>query len=337
MSLARTRVVVIGGGRLGGFHLAKLAALPDVELAGVVDTCAHTAAAHGSRWQVPAATCLSQLPGSFDAAIVATPTQTHLAVAGQAMDAGLSVLVEKPLASCPQAARALVEQAARQQRVLQVGHIERFNPAVEVALALAGSPRTFVARRRGPFSGRSTDIDVIFDLMVHDLELAVTLAQGPCCDLRAEGEQVITPLCDVAVARLDFVSGLAAELHAGRACRQVQRTLSIGCQGFTLEVDCHARTVVLCRDGWPPRRAEPMTVPAGDPLSRQDADFIACVRSGRRPRVDGAQALVAVQLAAAVQAAVGPMTPCAAVRVLPTARRSIPGGTAVLSNAAQTI
>lgn len=302
------RVVVVGAGHLGKYHLEKIDQAEGASLVAVVDTHGERRAQAASRFGVPGVERLEDLQEPCDAAIIATPTHTHSALGHVALDRGLHVLVEKPIASTVEESQGLVEHAQRQQRWLQVGHVERFNPAVAAALAIADRPRYIVAERLGRFTGRSTDIDVVLDLMIHDLDIVASLVDSPLAEVRAIGVPVLTDAVDMASARLAFADGTVAQLSAGRASLEpsrkirlftVERYVSIDCGG--LEVKSVRRLPPEPGSDWPQIAAEPVEVFAGDALARQDTHFIECIRRQRPPRVDGSAGLRALQLAEAIK------------------------------------
>ena len=309
--MSSPRVVVVGAGHLGSFHLEKMAILQQeglAQLAGVVDLDPKVGQATAQKYAIPAAQSIGELKVEADAAIVATPTVTHLQIATEALERGWHVLVEKPIASTVAEASALVEVAAQHQCLLQVGHTERFNPAIAAALAVADRPRYLVAERLGPFSGRSTDIDVVLDLMIHDLDIVASLIPSHLVETRAIGVPVLTSEIDMASARLAFADGSVAQLSAGRASLEPSRKIRM----FTLEryvsIDCGSQEVKSVRrlpplpdSPWPQIAGEPVEVQPGDALLLQDRDFLRCVSSGASPRVDGNAGLRALRLAEAVK------------------------------------
>jgi predicted dehydrogenase len=304
------RVVVVGAGHLGTYHLEKLAASQRADLVGVVDVSTDTRERAAERFGIRAAADIEAFAGACDAAIIATPTTTHLEVASRALELGWHVLVEKPIAATVDEARELVDLATRVGRIVQVGHVERFNPAVAAALGIADRPRYIVAERLGRFSGRSTDVDVVLDLMIHDLDIVGALVNAPLAEIRAVGVPVMTQEIDMASARLAFADGTVAQLSAGRASLEPSRKLRIFTTQRYVSIDCAKREVKSVRrlppdpsSPWPQITGELLDVPPGDPLSLQDEDFITCIREGRRPRVDGQAGLRALELAQAIKEA----------------------------------
>ena len=264
----RPRIVVVGAGHLGTYHAQKLAADPQAQLVGIVDVDPQRAAALGHVHGVPASASLGTFSRDADAAVIATPTLTHGEVSAHALELGWHILVEKPLAHDTHAAEKIVALARARQRILQVGHTERFNPAIAAALAITDRPRYITAERLGRFSGRSTDVDVVLDLMIHDLDIVAHLVKSPIHEIRAVGIPVLTDAVDMASARLAFANGTVAQLSAGRALLEPSRKLRL----FTVEryvsIDCAKGEVKSVRrhpaqkpGDWPEIVGEPVNVP----------------------------------------------------------------------------
>lgn len=268
---------------MGSLHAARLAERHDVRLTVVDPALGHP--------YLSADTPL-------DFAIIATPADTHAAVALPLLARGVPCLVEKPLAPDLSEARALAAWPT-----LSVGHIERFNPA----LAVLGEarPRFIAAERLAPFSGRGVDVDVIADLMVHDLDLARRFLPGPLRDVRAIGVGVLTGQTDIVNARLELGSGVAT-LSASRVSREASRHLRLVEDGLYWSIDLRARTVQRVRWGEGVLSAEAVAVPPGDALSRQHDAFLAAVRGQAPYLVPGAEALEVLELAERVRAAMTP-------------------------------
>jgi predicted dehydrogenase len=311
-----TRVVLVGAGHLGSLHLKKIA-MSSARLVGVVDVDAVRRQEVAAACRVPCAAALSDLAADADACIIATPTTTHLDIMMQALARHLDIFVEKPLATDPVAARDVVAQAAAAGRIVQVGHSERFNPAIERALALAREPMYVDAERLGPFTGRSTDVDVIFDLMIHDLDIVLAMIDAPLQEVRAVGVPVLTDAVDMAAVRLQFGNGAVAQLSAGRASMQPSRKLRLFTRDRYVSVDAAAREIKSVRRSRGPMglqiEGEAIDVPEQDALQRQLADFLAAVVTRVPPRVTGAAGVAAVELAAAIAG------------VIETQRRDWPG------------
>jgi predicted dehydrogenase len=317
------RTIVVGAGHLGTYHLQKLAAEPRAELVGVVEIDGSRLAQKAAEYGIEGADTLEAFAGRADAAIIATPTVTHRSLASGAVAHGMHVLVEKPIAGTVAEAEAIIAAAREHGRLVQVGHTERFNPAVSAAIAVADRPRYIVAERLGPFSGRSTDVDVILDLMIHDLDIVASLISSPPAEIRAVGVPVLTQAVDMCAARLEFEDGAVAQLSAGRASLEPARKIRLFTLQRYLSIDCATRDVKSVRrlppepgSEWPQIVGEPIDVPEGDALELQDRDFIACVQEGRTPRVDGEAGLRALRLAVAIKEALRvPISPADAALI----------------------
>lgn len=284
------RVAVIGAGRFGRLHAQKYAELPCCRLSAVVDERPERAHALAAEWGVPAYTHHAQLAGRVDVVSVVTPAVTHHAVARDCLRCGLDVLVEKPIAATRGQARELMSLAQRHRRVLQVGHIERFNPAALSLLERDDAPSRLHCRRLAPFGPRGGDVDVLLDLMIHDLDLVLQLMRRDVVAIRACGRAVHSDRLDTVEAWLDFGAGRSAQLLASRAAERSERTLRLHYE----DADVHA-DLVGCRVATAARPSA--TQLAGDPLRLQLASFLRCVRLRRAPAVGGRQGFEALDLA----------------------------------------
>jgi predicted dehydrogenase len=295
------RIAVIGVGHLGQHHARLLAEMAGVELVGVVDTrpgrAAEVAERHGTR----AFTAAGEVADLVDAVCVAVPTESHVDVALPFIEQRVAVLVEKPLAASVEDADRLLEAARRRGTCLGAGHTERFNPAVVVGLPLVRNPRFIEVHRLGTFPERSLDIDVIFDLMIHDLDLLLAVA-GEVISVEAVGVNVLTPRTDIANARLKFASGCIANVTASRISRERVRKARFFQAESYLSIDYAAQEVEMYRlvsqnGGRPQIQGGRLDVVNDEPLRRELADFVAAVREGRSPAVDGRAGRDALALA----------------------------------------
>lgn len=300
-------MAVIGVGALGQHHARILASLPGVSLVGVVDTRPGRAAEVAARHGTAAFTDARDVLGRVDAVTVAVPTSAHVEVAMPFLEQGTAVLLEKPIAASIEDADRVVEAAARHGAVLAAGHTERFNPAVAAALPLVSSPRFIEIHRLGAFPDRSLDIDVVFDLMIHDLDLLLACVGSDVVTVEAVGVNVLTPKTDIANARLRFASGCIANVTASRISREKIRKARFFQQDSYISVDFAAREVEVYRlvpaEGRPAIEGGRIAVADEEPLLRELADFAAAVRDGRPPGVTGAAGRYALALAARVAAA----------------------------------
>lgn len=305
--MERLRAAVIGFGHLGRFHAEKLAASADAILVAIVDADRARAEAAAEHFRCRAETELDAVLDAADVAIVAVPTESHFAVSKRLLEAGVHVLVEKPIARTREEADALVAAADARGVVLQVGHVERFNPAF-AALA-AGKKRALYieAERLAPFRGRGADVDVVLDLMIHDVDLALALAGAEVESLDACGFAVLTGSVDIANARLGFANGCVANLSASRVSRLPVRKLRLFERERYVSADLDAgrlRVVRRAADGVGIEEDE-ATFADRDALAAQTRAFLAAVRNGARPVVSGADARSALDIALRIGEQVG--------------------------------
>ena len=296
------RFAVVGVGYFGRHHARILSTLPGARLEAVVDIDADRAAAVAAETGATPETDLTALDGRVDAVTLAVPTVSHHAVALPLLERGVSVLVEKPMARSLAEADELIAAAEASGAVLAVGHTERYNPAVAAALPLVHAPRFIEVHRIGTFPARSLDIDIVFDVMIHDLDIVLTTVGAEVATIDAVGVPVLTDRVDIANARLRFTSGCIANLTASRISRDRVRKLRFFQRDAYISVDCAEQEV----EGWRVRRtpgAEPaitggkIDVPRGDPLEHEIADFVRAVSGGGPPRVGGADGRRALALA----------------------------------------
>ena len=296
------RVAVIGVGHLGKHHARILASLPGVELVAVVDTnrgrAEEIAAAHGTQPLFDA----RDLDGRVDAVTVAVPTAIHRDIARPFLEAGVAALVEKPLARSLAEADDLIATAHQRNTTLAVGHTERFNPAVAAARQFLNDPRFIEVHRLGTFPERSLDIDVVFDLMIHDLDVVLSLVSSEVVDVDAVGVPVLTSRVDIANARLRFANGCIANLTASRISRDRVRKIRFFQPSAYVSIDYAAQKLEIYRletgDGPTPIiQGGDVAVENDEPLRLELADFAGAVVSRHPPRVTGEQGRRALELA----------------------------------------
>ena len=302
MTAPRLRAAVVGVGYLGRFHAEKYAAHAGAELVAVVDVDPARARAVAAALGVEAVTDHRALLGRIDCASVAVPTQLHHAVAGDLLEAGVDVLVEKPLTTTVAEGKALVELAVRRERVLQVGHLERFNPAIRALDGVLRNPRFIECHRLAPFSERGTDVDVVLDLMIHDLDVILSMMPSALRSVEAVGVPVLTTSVDIANARLRFANGGIANVTASRVSLKRERKLRIFQPDAYLSVDYGERRVLICRrepgpDGQPALSLEEREVPEADALGSEIDAFLRAVRERETPPVTGWDGLRALEVA----------------------------------------
>jgi predicted dehydrogenase len=311
------RIAVIGGGHMGALHAAKVAALRDaggdLTLAGVADIDLERARRVASRSGSRAAADGLDLFAEADAAIVAVPTVRHFEVVKAALEAGLDVLVEKPIAATLGEAEELLALSRSRDRVLRVGHLEWFNAAMRVTRAKIQTPRFVEAHRMGPFSERAADMDVIRDLMIHDLEILQQVLGEEPDRIEAIGIPVVTDKVDIANARIGFPCGCVANLTASRVSATPVRKLRFFQRDGYFSVDLLAQSGVVFRrraswDGQAPRlEMEKLEIDPEDALLAQLRAFVEAVRTRRGPPVSGGEALAALRTALRVVEAIAPL------------------------------
>jgi predicted dehydrogenase len=227
MSASKIRTAVIGVGYLGRHHVEQLLRIPEADVVGVYDTSAETMAEVRQQYGVAAFGSFDEAVASSEAVSVVVPTQQHFEVASRCLDAGCHIFIEKPISQTLEEADQLLRQAEEQQRLIQVGHIERLNPAARTLEKYALAPRFIEGHRLAPFSPRGTDVPVVLDLMIHDIDVVLHLVKSPVREVRANGVSVITDSIDIATTRLEFENGAVANLTASRISQKQMRKLRI--------------------------------------------------------------------------------------------------------------
>lgn len=324
--MSRLRVAVVGVGHLGRIHARLAAGLPEIELVAVVDSRPEARAALAAETGARGVAEHRELFGEVDAAIVATPTFTHTAIASELMRGGIHVLVEKPITPTLAEANELVQLARRRQLVLQVGHVERFNPALVSVQDCLQDAKFIDARRQSGYTFRSTDVGVVMDLMIHDIDVALSLVKSPVTRVDAVGASVLGDHEDMVSARLHFASGAVANLTASRTSYQPLRSMQVFTTSQFASIDFAARKSTVVTPRADVLRREFQQSQLGDEdrarlrdrlfeelLVKHDApaveanaieqeliDFAEAIRTGREPRVSGTDGRDAVAVAEAV-------------------------------------
>ncbi len=308
-STKKIKAAVIGTGYLGRFHAQKYAAMPDVELVAVVDTNLDRAREVAAETGTEAVTDLDSLLGFVDAASVVVPNIYHYEVARPLLEAGIHVMLEKPLTNTLEQADELIHLAAEKDVVLQAGHLERFNPAVKFLLEKSSAPLFIEAHRLGGFKNRATDVDVVLDLMIHDIDIVLTLVQSPVVEVRAAGYRVLTPNIDIANARIQFESGCVANLTASRVSMKDMRKIRVFQDGAYLSADCATRQNVLVA-GDPAVGLTPATAPElvehgpADNLNEELLAFVRAIRGEDPVPVTGQEGRNALAVAIGINEAI---------------------------------
>ena len=241
----RLKLAVVGAGHLGSIHARLAAGLEEIELVAVVDPCSATCSTVAAKCGTRAVADYRELIGEIDAAVIAAPTSTHYSIASDLLRAGVHCLVEKPLTPVASEAEQLVNLARRRQTVLQVGHVERFNPAFTRVRARLADPKYIEARRHSAFTFRSIDVGVVLDLMIHDIDAALSLIRSPVVKVDALGIAVLSEFEDMASARLHFASGAVANLSASRVNYRAERTMQVFTSRRFASIDFAAREARL--------------------------------------------------------------------------------------------
>lgn len=291
------RAGVAGAGAMGRNHARVYSMIPEAKLCAVYDADPGRAKAVADEFGTVPVTSLEELAELAEAVSVAVPTVAHREVGCRLMDLGSHVLMEKPIAPSVADAGALVEASKRNSRILQVGHIERFNPVLRQLEERLTRPKFIEAHRLSPFPNRSIDIGVVLDLMIHDLEVILHLVRSPVVSIDAVGVPVLTPAEDIANARLRFENGCVANVTASRISPEKMRKIRVFQSDCYLSLDYQEQAgQIHWRDGMSIQRAE-VEVAKDEPLKLELAAFIASVAHGHDPAVTGQQGTAALELA----------------------------------------
>jgi predicted dehydrogenase len=310
--MEKIRAAVIGVGYLGRFHAQKYAQAKACELVAVVDADAAARAAAQQEFPCQVLADHRELLGRVDVVSVVTPTPTHFAVARDFLGAGAHVLVEKPITETPAEARQLIELARAHARVLQVGHLERFNPAIRAAEPYLKAPRFIECHRLAPYRERGTDVNVVLDLMIHDIDIVQTIVGVPVAAVDAIGAPVFSNEIDIANARIRFENGCVANATASRVSLKTERKLRVFEDETYLSIDLQQKILTVIRKR--PEPLEPGQLPViidersfdpGDALKEEIDSFLNCVRTGAEPVVNGAAGLRALETALRISEQMG--------------------------------
>jgi len=293
----QVRVGIIGVGYLGTQHARILSYLEEAELKGVADIDFKKAVEIGNRHGVAYYQNYEEMMGEIDAAIVATPTSEHHSISLNLLQNGKSVLVEKPITETVEQGEELVREANSSGLVLQVGHLERFNPAVEAVETMIREPRFIEVQRLGSFSSRSLDIDVVLDLMIHDLDIIMALIKDEVSIIRATGIHVLSDKIDIANARLEFKGGCVATLTASRVHQGKVRKLRIFEPTVYYSIDYIDQEVVVFPLDRRQTDIKTLRIQKEEPLKKELRNFLDCIRLGKTSKVTGEEGLRALRLA----------------------------------------
>ncbi len=295
--MKKLRVGVVGVGHIGSNHARIYSELPNAELVAILDIDAARAGEIGAKHKAKVAASLNEFAGIVDAASVATPTSAHFSIARDLLGRGKHLLIEKPITEKTNDARDLAQVAAEKGLVLQVGHVERFNPVLSALEQRLTHPRFIEAHRLSPYPNRSTEIGVVLDLMIHDLEIILHLVDSTVENIDAVGVPVLSRGEDIANARLRFVSGCIANVTSSRISPERMRKIRVFQEDAYLSLDYQGQSGEIYRrvDGQITR--EPVAIEKEEPLRQQLASFVDCALTGGEPRVSGSHAAAALELA----------------------------------------
>jgi predicted dehydrogenase len=304
--MKRLRVGVVGVGHIGSNHARLYAEIPSAEFSAIYDVDLAKANAIAKKYRVTPAQSLDEFAEMVDAASIATPTNTHYEVARSLLGLGKHLLIEKPIMDNTRHASELAELAARDHLILQVGHVERFNPVLSALEARLTHPRFIEAHRLSPYPERSTDIGVVLDLMIHDLEIILHLVRSPVQTIDAVGVAVLSRGEDIANARLRFENGCVANITSSRISPERMRKIRVFQEDAYLSLDYEKQTGEIYRRAEGRITREKVEIAREEPLKHQLASFVECARSGRQPRVSGFQAIAALELAMEITKRIDP-------------------------------
>jgi predicted dehydrogenase len=304
----KIRLAVVGTGEFGRNHARVIRELDCAELAGVFDLNSARADAVAQEFQTRVFRSIEDLRGATDAACVAVPTISHVEAGCRLMELGIDVLVEKPMAVTVAEADRLLDSAARHKRILQIGHVERFNPAVIAVQPILNRPLFFEVHRLGVFTPRSLDVDVIFDLMIHDLDILLALVNEQVTEVKAVGIPVLSDKVDIAHARLEFAGGAVANITASRVSTERVRKMRFFQQHEYISLDYARRDALrigVKKPGPQPEFGfEKLNAPAVEPLRAELDAFVSAVQSRKEPPTSGKAGRAALELAERVMTSI---------------------------------
>ena len=298
------RTGIIGTGYLGRLHARVLTEIPAAKVIGFVEPNDATAAEIAQTLNITRFDSVASIAKELDCAVVATPTTTHYDVASELLSAGVDVMIEKPITSTVDEAQRLIDLAASRSRLIQVGHVERYNPAITAVAPFVGKTRYFEAERLGVFVQRSLDIDVLLDLMIHDLNLVLSLLGDEVVEIRAVGVPVLTDKVDITNVRLELANGAVANLTASRVSQDRVRKQRFFGTDFYYSVDSKEQEVKGYHLTGGAIQPALVTVEKKEPLRAELEAFLQCVADRSRPIVSGEDGMRAVELAVRVGRAI---------------------------------
>ena len=304
--MKKLRVGVVGVGHIGGNHARIYSELPNAEFVAIRDTDSVRSSENARKFGVQPTNSLEEFAGLVDAASVATPTNSHFSIAQDLLARGKHLLIEKPITESMAEARELTQLAATHGLVLQVGHVERFNPVLSALEQRLTHPRFIEAHRLSPYPNRSTDIGVVLDLMIHDLEIILHLVRSPIENIDAVGVPVLSRGEDIANARLRFASGCIANITSSRISPERMRKIRVFQEDAYLSLDYQTQSGEIYRKEGREIIREPVAIEKEEPLRQQIASFVVCAVTGGEPKVSGSHAAAALELAMEITKRIAP-------------------------------
>ena len=304
--MKKLRVGVVGVGHIGENHARIYSELPNAEFVAIRDTDLVQSAENAQKFGVQPTNSLDEFAGLVDAASVATPTCSHFSIARDLLARGKHLLIEKPMTEKTAEARELAQLAAARGLVLQVGHVERFNPVLSALEQRLTHPRFIEAHRLSPYPNRSTDIGVVLDLMIHDLEIILHLVRSPIESIDAVGVPVLSRGEDIANARLRFASGCIANITSSRISPERMRKIRVFQEDAYLSLDYQTQSGEIYRRKGREIIREPVAIEKEEPLRQQITSFVDCAITGGEPKVSGSHAAAALELAVEITKRIAP-------------------------------
>jgi predicted dehydrogenase len=304
--MKKLRVGVVGVGHIGGNHARIYSELPNAEFVAIRETDPVRSAENARKFGVQPSTSLDEFASLVDAVSVATPTSSHFSIAQDLLARGKHLLIEKPITEKTAEARELAQLAAARGLVLQVGHVERFNPVLSALEQRLTHPRFIEAHRLSPYPNRSTDIGVVLDLMIHDLEIILHLVRSPIESIDAVGVPVLSRGEDIANARLRFASGCIANVTSSRISPERMRKIRVFQEDAYLSLDYQSQSGEIYRKEGTEIRREPVAIEKEEPLRQQIASFVECAITGGEPKVSGSHGAAALELAVEITKRIAP-------------------------------
>src|SRR5438270_4501134 len=304
--MKKLRVGAVGVGHIGSNHARLYSEIPSADFTAIYDVDLARANSIAKKYGGAATKSLDEFTELIDAASVATPTNTHHEIALPLLQKSKHLLIEKPITENPEHATELAELAARNRLILQVGHVERFNPVLSALESRLTHPRFIEAHRLSPYPNRSTDIGVVLDLMIHDLEIILHLVRSPIQSIDAVGVPVLSKGEDIANARIRFENGCVANITSSRISPERMRQIRVFQEDAYLSLDYQTQSGEIYRRKGREIIREPVAIEKEEPLRQQITSFVDCAITGGEPKVSGSHAAAALELAVEITKRIAP-------------------------------